>query len=157
MVTRFRAALEMKRGIISVPDKSSFATEWAFGISEVRGTSFWSRRELTITVSAFVFLISVLVMTMEIKVIRETARTDIFLVYWCQIAHDDHSFRRRFLVILFTLVYPILERLDMYFSLTEPEKRQRGLGFRGRSQRKIVKSRRAVLIYSYKLAFSFLI
>ena len=40
MVTRFRAALEMKRGIISVPDRSSFATEWAFGISEVRGTSF---------------------------------------------------------------------------------------------------------------------
>ena len=32
MVTGFRAALEMKIGIVSVPDKSGFATEWAFEV-----------------------------------------------------------------------------------------------------------------------------
>lgn len=32
MVTGFRAALEMKIGIVSVPDKSGFSAEWAFGI-----------------------------------------------------------------------------------------------------------------------------
>ena len=33
---------------------------------------------MTITVSAFVYLISVLVMTVEIKVVREAARADDF-------------------------------------------------------------------------------
>ena len=78
MVTRFRAALEMKIGIISVPDESSSTADRAFGILCLRSRLLLSKSELTITVSAFVFLVSMLVMTVEIKVVREATRTDNF-------------------------------------------------------------------------------
>lgn len=78
MVTRFRAALEMKIGIIAVPDESGSAADRAFGILGLRSCLLLSKGELTIAVSAFVFLVSVLVMTVEIKVVREATRADNF-------------------------------------------------------------------------------
>lgn len=78
MITGFRAALEMKIGIVSVPDKSGSTADRAFEVLGLGRSSLWSRCELTITVSAFVFLVSMLVMTVEIKVVREATRADNF-------------------------------------------------------------------------------
>ena len=78
MVTGFRAALEVKIGIVSVPDKSGFATDRTFEILGLGRSSLCSRGELTITVSASVFLVSMFIMTVEIKVVREATRADDF-------------------------------------------------------------------------------
>ena len=78
MVTRFRSALEMKIGIISVPDESGSTADRAFGILGLRSRLLLSKGELTITVSAFVFLGSMLVVTVEIKVVRKATRADDF-------------------------------------------------------------------------------
>jgi len=78
MVTRFRAAFEMKIGIISVPDESGSTADRAFGILGLGSRLLLSKGELTITASAFVFRASMLVMTVEIKVVREATRADDF-------------------------------------------------------------------------------
>lgn len=77
-VSCFRAAFEIKIGVIAMPDKSGSAVDRSFRVLLLGSRLLWNMCELPITASAVIFQVSLIVMTVEIKVVREITRVDDF-------------------------------------------------------------------------------